>query len=318
MSKKILTFGTYLKKRFGEPVRKVPISLTGFTCPNIDGKVTKGGCTYCDNESFSPNLPHEETKFFLSDINPENPLLEAQLKEVDSQFQNTSEYFRKNYGTKKFIAYFQSFSNTYAPIDTLKKLYAKAMEKEEVVGISIGTRADCISDELLDHLVELNKTKEIWVEFGVQSVFDKTLKAINRGEQYNEIKETILKTKARGLKVCAHLIYGLPKEEKSDMLGSFNEVVSLGVDSIKIHPLYVVSNTPLANSYNKGYFSPIEEEVYIDAVVESLKNLPENISVQRITAGIDNETLLSPDWCKDKNIQINKIRNLLYKDGYIY
>lgn len=315
---KILTFGTYLKKRFGEPVRKVPISLTGFTCPNIDGKVTKGGCTYCDNESFSPNISSEESKFFLSDFNEENPLLAQQLKEVDTQFKETSEYFKKRDGVKKFIAYFQSFSNTYAPLDTLKKLYNKAMEKDEVVGISIGTRADCISDELLDHLVELNKTKEIWVEFGVQSVFDKTLKAINRGEEYDEIKQTILKTKSRGLKVCAHLIYGLPKEQKKEMIDSFKEVVSLGVDSIKIHPLYVVANTPLANSYTKGYFSPIEESIYIEAVAESLKKLPENISIQRITAGIDNETLLAPNWCRDKNIQINKIRDLLRKDGFIY
>ncbi len=307
------SYGVCLKKRFGVKVRKVPISLSGFTCPNIDGKVAKGGCVYCDNTSFSPNLEASGGKFFLSDNTEENILLEKQLSELTNQYRRTSDFFKKRYGAKKFIIYFQSFTNTYAPLDTLKKIYKEAVKKKDVVGLSIGTRADCVSDELLDYLAELNKFKYVTIEFGVQSIYDSTLKKINRGETFAQMEKVIKKTKERGLDVCVHLIFGLPGEDKEMMLTSVQKICELNVDSIKIHPLYVVKNTLLERSLKKEIYKPLSEEEYLDVVTESIKLIPTNISIQRITAGIDDDSLLEPEWCKDKNTLINSIRKRLGK-----
>lgn len=309
----LFTYGKYLKKRFGTRVRKVPISLSGFTCPNIDGKVTKGGCTYCDNTSFSPNLAETDGKFFLSDTTKENLLLDKQLSELESQYKKTSNYFKNHYNTKKFVMYFQSFSNTYAPIDTLKALYSEAIKKKDVVGLSIGTRADCVTEELLDYLVELNKEKEITVEYGVQSIYDTTLKKINRGETFGEMEKIIKLTKSKDLKVCGHIIFGLPNETKEMMLKSVEKICKLGIDSIKIHPLYVVKNTLLERSLKKETFKPMSEEDYVEVLVDAIKLIPEEISIQRITAGIDDESLLSPLWCKGKNQLVDKIRKEILK-----
>ena len=316
--KKILTFGTYLKRRFGRPVRKVPLSIAGFTCPNIDGKVAKGGCTYCENESFSPNLAGEKGKFFLRDDSPENPLLERQLAQVAAQYRQTAARLRETTGARAFLAYFQSFTNTYAPAATLEPLYRKALSMKGCVGLSVGTRGDSVNDAVLDLLAELSREHEVWVEYGVQSVFDDTLKAINRGEVFEQVKEAILRSKKRGLKVCAHLIFGLPGETQEMMLKSVEETLLLGVDSIKIHPLYVTRNTALAAEFLKGKFVPIEKDVYIETLVKAMKMLPEHVSVQRITAGIDSDSLLGPAWCREKNRLTGEIRNALRKEGMAY
>ncbi len=208
---------------------------------------------------------------------------------------------------KKYIVYFQSFTNTYAPLETLKALYTKALSFDNVIGLSIGTRTDCMTDEILDFLEELSKDKEIWVEYGIQSFYDKTLEAINRGDDASNMRTWIKKTKDRGLKVCGHLIYGLPEEDQEMMLETFKQTIELNIDSVKFHPLYVVKKyTFNKRLQKKGNFTPISEELYIDTVVKSIKNLPENVSVQRVTAGIDDSTLLSPDWCRNKHQQIKK------------
>lgn len=186
----ILTIGKYFKNKFGEKVYKIPISISGFTCPNIDGTVAKGGCTFCENESFSPNLT-DKSKFKLNLQSSENPYLEKQLQQLEFQFNLTKQRLENKFGATKFIVYFQSFTNTYAPLDTLKALYEKALSFENVIGLSIGTRTDCITDETLDFLEELSNrplpsnlynkkmkstTYEIWIEYGIQSIFDETLK----------------------------------------------------------------------------------------------------------------------------------------------
>jgi hypothetical protein len=318
--KDILTFGRYLKDRFGEKVYKVPIVLSGFTCPNIDGNVARGGCTFCENESFNPTLNRvEKIKSFSLNLNSkDNPLLEKQIIELQTQFEEISQKLSKRYGAKKFLVYFQAFTNTYAPFKTLKTLYSKALSFENVVGLSIGTRTDSISDETLEYLSELSKNSEIWVEYGIQSIFDESLKKINRGHDFQNMKEIILKTKEFGLKVCGHLIYGLPDENSEMMQESFRESLKLGVDSIKIHPLYVVERTALANQFRRGEFKPISEDEYIDNLIKSLKELPENVSIQRITAGIENETLMSPEWCFNKQKSMKNIRERLLKEGLNY
>ncbi|MGK0256277.1 MAG: radical SAM protein (TIGR01212 family), partial [Arcobacteraceae bacterium] len=283
--KDILTIGKYWKNKYGEKVYKVPISISGFTCPNIDGTVAKGGCSFCENESFSPNEV-DKSKFKLNLRSTENPYIDKQLLQLKMQFDATKERLQNKFGAKKFLVYFQSFTNTYAPLDTLKTLYGKALEFDDVIGLSIGTRTDCITDETLDYLEELSKTKEIWLEYGIQSVYDKTLLKINRGHDFANIQEWIKKTKDRNLLVCGHLVFGLPEETQEMMLKGVEETIKLNVDSIKIHPLYVVTNTLLTNEYRKGNFEPISEEEYLDTLVKAVKMLPEDISLSRVTAGI--------------------------------
>ena len=186
--KNVLTIGRYFKKKFGEKVYKVPISISGFTCPNIDGTVAKGGCSFCENDSFSPNLQEKKTKFKLNPNIEHNPFLENQLKQLEMQFIATKKRLENKFKAKKFIVYFQSFTNTYAPLSTLKALYEKALSFDDVIGLSIGTRTDCVTDEILDYLVELSKDKEIWIEFGIQSFFDETLIDINRGDTASNMR----------------------------------------------------------------------------------------------------------------------------------
>ncbi|XOB62633.1 TIGR01212 family radical SAM protein [Campylobacterota bacterium DY0563] len=317
-TKEVLTIGRYFKKKFKEKVYKTPISISGFTCPNIDGSVAKGGCTFCENDSFSPNLQEKKPSFKLNPRVNENPFLDKQLMQLEMQFNATKQRLENKFGAKKFIVYFQSFTNTYAPFETLKALYSKALSFENVIGLSIGTRTDCMTDEILDYLEDLAKDKEIWVEYGIQSFYDKTLDKINRGDDSANMIEWIKKTKQRGLNVCGHLIYGLPDETQEMMLNSFYKTLDLKVDSIKFHPLYVVKNTLLTKEFKKGNFTPISEELYVDTVVKSIKNLPQNVSVQRVTAGIDDNTLLSPLWCNNKHRQIKKIREALLKEGLKY
>ncbi len=248
----------------------------------------------------------------------QNPFLEKQLQQLQIQFDAISTRQKKEYGAEKFLVYFQSFTNTYAPFDTLKALYEKALSFENVVGLSIGTRSDSITEETLEYLAKLNKDKEIWIEFGIQSIYDETLQRINRGHDSANVKKWILKSKEAGLNVCGHLIFGLPGESKEMMLETSKEAYKWGIDSVKYHPLYVVKRTALANEYTKGNFTPISEEDYLDVLTESLSMKPENISVQRVTAGINDDSLLAPQWCRDKNLQIKHINKALKPHGLKY
>jgi radical SAM protein (TIGR01212 family) len=330
--KDIFTIGRYFKNKFGEKIYKVPISISGFTCPNIDGTVAKGGCTFCENDSFSPNT--EKTNGFkLHPNDTTNPNLGKQLLQLQTQFDNTSDILRNKFGAKKFLVYFQSFTNTYAPFDTIKSLYEKALSFENVVGLSIGTRTDSITNEILDYLVELNNRKiptkyttkefkndtyEIWLEYGIQTIYNETLTKINRGHTIENVIEWITKTKAKGLLVCGHMIFGLPDETQDMMLKGVKKAIELQIDSIKFHPLYVVKKTLLTQTFLDGKFTPITEELYINTLVKSIKILPENISIQRVTAGISDDSLLAPMWCSDKHKQMYNIKQALLKENLNY
>lgn len=319
--KTILTIGRYFKSRFGERVRKIPISLQGFTCPNIDGSVASGGCIYCDNESFSPSLvkitKRSEVKMNFSLTH--NPLLQKQLSQLKEQFLWHAEFHKRKFGISKYLIYFQSFTNTYAPFDTLKALYDSALSFSNVVGLSIGTRIDCVSDKVLELLGGYVKQgKEIWLEYGIQSVYNETLKLTNRGHSIEGAKELFAKTRQAGVKVCAHIIYGLPKENKEMMLHTLESVLSWGIDGIKIHPMYVMSGTKLAQMYKSGEYEPITLHDYSELIIESLQRMPQNVVVQRVSAGAHEESLLAPKWCFDKNIQMRHIREELRKRDIVY
>ena len=315
--KQLNTFGKYLKKKFKTKVSKIPLGISGFTCPNIDGTVAKGGCTFCLNDSFSPNLAKNADKIFLNLQSTQNPLLEKQLQELEEQILATREAMRNEWGSKKFLVYFQAFTNTYAPFETLKALYDKALSYEDVVGLSIGTRSDSVTDEILDYLVELSKSKEIWIEYGIQSIYDETLEKINRGHDALNVENAIKEAKAKGLNVCGHLIFGLPGEDQEMMLNSAKAAYEWGIDSVKYHPLYVVKHTLLANDYKAGNFEPISKEDYIDTLIKAIKLKPDNISIQRVTAGIDDDTLLAPAWCGlPKNEMLLYINRALRAEGF--
>ncbi|MGA9046005.1 TIGR01212 family radical SAM protein [Sulfuricurvum sp.] len=320
MREQIFTYGQYLHRKFGAKISKVPVSISGFTCPNIDGTVAKGGCTFCENDSFSPSLDRarELKGFFLNLTSTANPHLEKQLQQLEWQFEALSKRLRDENGSERYLVYFQSFTNTYAPLETLKSLYEKALSFENVVGLSIGTRSDSISDETFAYLAELSQKTEIWIEFGIQSIYDETLKRVNRGHDSANVQEAILKAKDYGLNVCGHLIFGLPGETKEMMLETAKRAYELGIDSVKYHPLYVVKRTALANEYARGEFEPISEELYCDVLSEALLLKPPHVSVQRISAGIDDESLIAPAWCQDKKSQFRTINKALKKVGLKY
>ncbi len=309
--KKVLTFGRYCRKKYGFDIRKIPISISGFTCPNIDGKVARGGCTFCQNESFSPNMSsflkvENRLNFDRADVDLEDRYIE----ELINQYKKNSLFFEKNYGVDRFIIYFQSFTNTYAHISFLKRLYLKALSLKNVIGISIGTRTDCVDDEVLDFIASLD-AKEVWIEYGIQSIHDTTLEQINRGHDATSMIEAIKKTKDRGIKTCAHLIYGLPGESVEMMEKSTDMVYDLGVDSVKLHPLYVVNKTALALSYNRGSFVPIDIKEYAQMVSYAIKSAPRDLIFQRISAGSSDQSLIAPKWCRDKNTQMAYLKKTL-------
>ncbi|RDU65914.1 TIGR01212 family radical SAM protein [Helicobacter didelphidarum] len=260
-------------------------------------------------------LPKIKMNFTLTN----NPLLSHQLGELESQFAYHSAFHKKKFGITKYMVYFQSFTNTYAPFDTLKALYTRALSLPDVVGMSIGTRVDCVDSKLLDFLGEFVKNgKEIWLEYGIQSIYEETLKLTNRGHTMEGVKELFQETRKRGIKVCAHLIYGLPNESIEMMIHSLQTILEYGVDSLKIHPLYVVEGTALARLYKKGKYKPISLEDYGEAIAQSLKIIPSNIIVQRVSAGAHDSSLLAPKWCFDKNIQMRYLRERLRKEGVEY
>ena len=318
----LLTIGRYFQARFGMRVRKIPITLQGFTCPNIDGSLARGGCIYCNNESFSPSMvkiKHLTTPLTMRPDLAKNPLLEAQLAQLEDQFLWHTEFHKRKFDVQKYMVYFQSYTNTYAPLETLQAIYTKALSFDNVVGLSIGTRIDCVNDDILALLSGFVKQgAEIWLEYGVQSVYDTTLAKINRAHTSAGIYELFVKTRKYGIKVCAHLIYGLPNESNEMMLTSLQKVLQWGVDGLKIHPLYVIENTPLARMYYAGKYIPIDLESYADLIIESIKQIPSHIVIQRISAGAHEENLITPLWCFDKNIQMRLLRERLLEIGIRY
>lgn len=321
-ARELLTLGRYFKARFGQRVRKIPITLQGFTCPNIDGTLAKGGCIYCCNESFSPSaikVPKVDSSPTMRPNLSTNPLLPKQLSQLEEQFLWHTEFHKRKFSVQKYMVYFQSYTNTYAPLETLQALFSKALGFANVVGLSIGTRVDCVDSRVLAMLGEFVKNgAEIWLEYGVQSVFDETLRKINRAHTSKGIKELFAATRASGIKVCAHLIYGLPDESSEMMLHSLQKVLEWGIDGIKIHPLYVIEGTPLARMYHANRYIPIDLESYADLIIKSIQMLPPEVVIHRISAGAHEESLLAPKWCFDKNIQMRLLRERLREIGVEY
>ena len=282
--KRYYSLSQYLKDKFGEKVYKITID-GGFSCPNRDGVISKGGCIFCDDGgSFSQSC-------------------DGKLP-VSEQVSSGIEQQNKRYGANKFIAYFQAFSNTYKPVCDLKKIYDEALLDERVIGLSIGTRPDCVDEEKLDLIASYNSNYEVWLEYGLQSIHDKTLKLINRGHDYKCFEKAYNLTKERQIKVCTHVILGLPGETKEEMLLTAKKLAQLNVDGVKFHCLCALENSPLLKLTD---FVPMEEADYVDIVCDFLEILPKTTIIHRLAANGKNDKLIAPLWLKKRFGTVNKI-----------
>lgn len=287
------SFSKHLKSVFGSPVYKVSIDA-GFTCPNRDGFKGKGGCLYCDERGSGAS-------YIQRDLS------------VKDQIITGIDRIKKVRDVQKFIAYFQAFTNTYAPVSHLKKFYDEALGTDGVVGLSVGTRADIITEETLDLLEEYSKKTYFWVEYGLQSIHDKTLKLINRGHNYKEFEDTFLKTKNRKIKICLHIIIGLPGETREEILQTADKLAELKPDGIKIHSLYITRGSPIEKRYNKGEIKLLEQDEYISITADLLERIPKETIIQRLVGETNKDTLIEPKWILNKTKIIYEINNELIK-----
>ncbi|WP_457642179.1 TIGR01212 family radical SAM protein [Persephonella sp.] len=279
---KYIKFNQYLKEKYGGRIQKISIDA-GFTCPNRDGNKGSGGCTFCNNTSFSPYAMSKQT--------------------VEEQIEKSIDFYKKRFkNLKGFIAYFQAFSNTYAPVNKLKEIYDKAMEYDEIIGMSIGTRPDVVPDEVLDLIATYTAFKpEIWIEYGLQTANIKTLRNINRGHGVSEFVDAVLRTKKKaGIKVCAHMIVGLPGDEFEDYVETVKLISALPIDGIKIHPLHIVKHTIMEKQFYRGEIKTLTLEEYANIVAQLLEILPENMVIHRLTGEASEDELIAPDWCTSK------------------
>ncbi|MBQ3422333.1 MAG: TIGR01212 family radical SAM protein [Romboutsia sp.] len=286
-NKRYHTWNYYLRNTFGEKIFKVSINA-GFTCPNIDGKITYGGCTYCSKEGSGD---------FAG--NPKDDLIK--------QFYDIREMMLKKWPKAKYIGYFQAYTNTYAPLEVLKEKYETILELEDVIGLSISTRPDCLPDDVVEYLGELNERTNLWVELGLQTIHDSTSKLINRGHDYKTFLDGVEKLKAKNIKVIVHIINGLPGEDYNMMMETAKAVSKMGVDGIKIHLLHVIKNTPMEKMLEKGMLKLMTQDEYINLVCDQLEILPEEMIVHRLTGDGKREDLVGPLWSLKKWEVLNQI-----------
>ena len=285
-NKRYHTLNYYLKNRFHEKVYKVSLNA-GFTCPNIDGTKGYGGCIYCSKTGSGE---------FGGNINDD----------LITQFSKVKEVMDKKWHGK-YIAYFQARSNTYAPVNILKERYETVLKLDNVIGLFIATRCDCITDECLDYLTLLNKRTYLTIELGLQTIHENTSKLINRGHTLKEFTDTVKRLRERNIDVVVHIINGLPYETKEMMLETVKFVNSLDIQGIKIHMLNIIKDTPLETLYNKEHFHVLTKEEYIDIVISELELLDSKIVIHRITADPDPKTLIEPTWLLKKTVLLNDI-----------
>jgi len=293
MKNRFYDLNTYFKNIFGHRVHKITVDA-GMSCPNRDGTISANGCIYC-------NASGSGTGFFQKGIS------------VTDQILNARKYVIKRYKAKKFIAYFQSYTNTYAPVDTLKRLYDEALAIEEVAGLSIGTRPDCVNEEILTLLQSYAKNHLIWIEYGLQSVHDATLTLINRGHDFNAFEKAIEATQNRGINICAHIIFGLPGESKKQMIETVKRLSQMRIDGIKFHLLYVIKGTQMDTFFQQGTYQCLTQREYVDTLCEALAYLPENMVIQRLTSDPHPRELIAPQWAMKKKETIELIKKTLEK-----
>ena len=296
-------YGDWIRKRFGCKVQKISIDA-GFSCPNRDGTIGRGGCIYCNNATFNPGYC-TDTAGRIS----QEERLNLSVDNIKAQLLAGKEFFSRKYPEMKYIAYFQSYTNTYGDIETLKRIYEAALSVDDVIGISIATRPDCVSDELLDYLEELSHRTFLTMEYGVESFNDDTLRIINRGHSSECSINIIRNTHARGITVCAHLILGLPGEDREEILRQIDIVNSLPIDILKLHQLQITKGTILEHRPDLiaqcTLFTP---EEYIELLVEYIPRLRDDIVIERFTSQSPAGLLVAPRWGL-KNYEFTNLLN---------
>lgn len=281
------SYAQYFERTFGERVQKATIDA-GFTCPNRDGNVARGGCTYCNNDAFNPS--YNDSK-----------------KPVVQQLQEGMDFHKNRYRRAgKYLAYFQAYSNTYAPLEELKKLYGPALEMENVVGIVVGTRSDCMDEEKLKYFAEISKTHYVILEYGIESTYDKTLERINRGHNFQNVIDMIHLTKEYGIKTGGHMIFGLPGESREEMMEQVHVLNKLPLDNIKFHQLQIITGTKMAKEFkaHPENFELFGMEEYIDFMVRFVERLNPNFVVERFAGEVPPRFLVSQAWGNLRNDQI--------------
>ncbi len=270
----------FLRQRFGQAVHKVSVDA-GFTCPNVDGTVAVGGCTFCDNRSFSPSRRLPRTT-------------------ITGQIDEGIRHLVRRYRARRYLAYFQPATNTYAPVERLRRVYAEALAHPLVLGLAIGTRPDCLSDDVLSLIDELAATHYVSLELGLQTMHDRSLVAMNRGHLHAATVEAVGRMAHRRFELCAHLMLGLPGESRDDMLATAVETARLGFDAVKLHNLYVVRGTPWGDDYLAGRLPLLERGAYVSLVVDVLERLPSNCVIERTSGDAPPDFFLGPAWSTDK------------------
>ena len=290
-------FSRFLRERFGGRVHRVTIDA-GFTCPNVDGTVTTGGCVYCDNRSFSPNrrLPRAT---------------------VRDQVSRGVELLGRRYRVDRFLAYFQAATNTHAPVERLRRLYDEALDHPQVVGLAVGTRPDSVPDPVLDLLQEYARGRYVCLELGLQSIHDRSLDWMNRGHHYDAFLDAVRRCQGRGLDLCAHVILNLPGESHADMLATADALAALPVQAVKIHNLHVVRGTPMEAMYNAGQIPLFTMKEYVQMACDFLERLPPQMVIHRLNGDAPPDYLVAPLWCRDKAVLLRRIEEeLVQRDGW--
>ena len=291
MSVQYYSLNQYLKDTFGCKVYKIAVN-GGFTCPNRDGKIDTRGCIFC-SAGGSGEFAGDPEKSITDQIEEGKKLVSSKIKDG------------------KYIAYFQAYTNTYAPVEKLHALFTQAMAHPDIAAISVATRPDCLPEDILDLLSELNKIKPVWVELGLQTIHEKTAEYIRRGYQLEAYDEAVKELRARNLEVITHVILGLPGETRKDMEETVDHVCQGGATGIKLQLLHILRGTDLEEEYLAGRVRVMEEDEYISLVAELLKKIPENIVIHRLTGDGDKKLLVAPLWSADKKHVLNHMRKYL-------
>ncbi|MBR1667538.1 MAG: TIGR01212 family radical SAM protein [Bacteroidaceae bacterium] len=290
-------YGTWLTAQLGTKTQKISINA-GFTCPNRDGRVGTGGCTYCNNQTFNPDYC-------------------APTKSITQQLEEGKRFFSRKYPDMKYLAYFQAYTNTYDSIDHLKAKYEEALSVPDVVGLIIGTRPDCMPPALLDYLTDLNHRTFLLIEYGIESVCDATLVRINRGHFHSQSVDAITRTAARGIRVGAHLILGLPHESKETMLAEAQTLSSLPLTTLKLHQLQLIKGTRMAEEYaqNPQDFHLFTADEYIDLVIDFLERLRPDLILERFVSQSPASLLAIPGWGLKNHEFVAKVRHRMIERG---
>lgn len=295
LADRINTFGQYLLRRYGERIHKLAINAS-FTCPNRDGTKGLGGCTFCNNASFNPNARRPPS--------------------VSAQIEAGRAVLAKRTGARRFLAYFQAYTNTYADLLDLRRLYDEALSYPDVIGLSVGTRPDCVPEPVLELLAHYQEQGyEIWLELGLQSAHDRTLERVNRGHGFAEYRAAVQAAHRHGLPVCTHLILGLPGEAAADAQESLDRVLAHGVEGLKLHPLHVVRHTLLSQTWRRGGYRPLDMDEYVEMAADLVERTPESVLFHRLTGTASADILLAPSWCGRKWAVLNAIAQELGRRG---